>query len=84
MKNFLKRYWFLFIFPLGFIPAIFFGIKEEKLKTYIYSQALDGNKRAVNLLKIHRKPWTLDNRLIRAALSGNKNAQDVLQIEENK
>jgi len=84
MKNFLSRYWFLFIFPLGFWPAIHFGIKEEKLKTFIYSEAIDGNKKAIHLLKICSSPWKLDDRIVREALTGNIYAQEVLKIEEKK
>jgi hypothetical protein len=84
MKKFLSRYWFLFIFPLGFWPAIHFCIQEEKLKTFIYSEAINGNKKAIHLLKICSNPWKLDDRIVREALTGNPFAQEVLNIEEMK
>lgn len=84
MKEFFNRYWFLFIFPLFLIPAIYFGVQEEKFKNFIFDEALNGNQTALILLKTHKKPWTLNEKVVRQALKNNVYAKEILEIEGKK
>ena len=84
MKNIIKKYWPFSLFLIALCVALFFSWKEASLKTYIYSEAIAGNRAAINLLKHDRRPWELNAMTVRSAIAGNENAQEVLGIKENK
>lgn len=74
----------ILLFILAFGPASYFAWKEHSLNNEITNQALAGNPIAIQVLAKYEKPWKLDEKVVRAALSENEFAIQILGIPSVK
>jgi hypothetical protein len=74
----------LLIFILALGSATYFAWKEYTISSELTEQALNGNPIAIQILIKYEKPWKLDEKILRAALSDNENAIKILGLNECK
>ena len=82
-----EKYRFLkwLTFPIIFFTLVltfvsYMAWKEYSINNELIEQSLKGNPVAIEILIKYEKPWKLDERLVREAITGNENAIKVLGI----